>query len=196
MPPRLVAIGLLVLMAGCAPSLTLTDGTSARTWGDGAYGVVVVPDADRGAASWEPIGSAWAEEGMTVLAVEEPIADAVLGGIRHLHEAGVERVAVLGAGAGAEPAMAVGREQPDLVDQLIVVSARGSAEGLGVFPKLFVASEGEPAAADATRMAAESPGDWNALYLASGDASGQAILEGDAAAATLEAILLRLEERR
>jgi hypothetical protein len=105
-------------------------------------------------------------------------------------------VSVLGAGAGAEPAMAVGREQPELVDQLIVVSARGSAEGLGVFPKLFVASEREAAAADATRMAAEAPGDWNALYLAPGGVSGQAILEGDAAAATLEAILRRLEERR
>jgi pimeloyl-ACP methyl ester carboxylesterase len=193
-----VALALAPALAGCAPSLTLPDGTSARTWGDGAYGVVLVPDAGRDGGSWEAVATAWADEGMTVLAVDEPVAGSVVAGIEHLRASGVERVAVVGAGggAGAEAAMEVGRERPELVDQLIVLSAMGSPDGLGVFPKLFVASEGEPAAEDARRLAEEAPGDWNALYLARGEASGQALLEGEEAAETLDAILRRLEERR
>ena len=58
----------------------------------------------------------------------------------------------------------------ELVDQLVVIIAEGDATTLGVFPKLFVASEGEPAVGDAERMADEAQGDWNALYLAPGAA--------------------------
>ena len=76
------------------------------------------------------------------------------------------------------------------------LSASGDASGLGVFPKLFVASEGEVAAADAERMVEEAPGDWNAIYLAEGDASGRGILTGDGAEEAMEAIIQRLDERR
>ena len=88
-------------------------------------------------------------------------------------------------------------DEPELVDQLVVISAGGDARGLDVFPKLFVASEGEPAAGEAERMAGESRGDWNALYLAPGGGvrpgaarptrRGRADDGGD---------LARLEERR
>jgi hypothetical protein len=45
-------------------------------------------------------------------------------------------------------------------------------------------------------MATEARGDWNALFLAPGSDSGQAILEGAAGEATMEAVIRRLEERR
>jgi pimeloyl-ACP methyl ester carboxylesterase len=159
---------------------------------------VLVHDVDRVAADWAPQAQTFAANGMTVLAVEAGEAATVLAAMRQLRdEASLERVALLGAGSGASVALAATRAEPDLVDQLIVISATGDASDLGVFPKLFVASEGEAAAADAERMAEESPGDWNVLYLASGSASGLGLLEdGEAGAATLEAIILRLEERR
>jgi hypothetical protein len=194
-PRRLAALASLALLAGCG-GLTLPDGSAARQWGDGPYGLVLVHDADRDAASWDAPAQQLAEEGMTVVAVEEDTAAAVEAAIEHLHAAGVERVAVLAAGSGADAALAVGRDDPQLIDQLIALSADGDATELGVFPKLFVASDGEAAAAEAERMVDEAPGDWNALYLAPGGDSGQAILSGSGGEAALEAIILRLAERR
>ena len=199
--------GLAILAAslafsGCAATagspITLPDGSAALRWGDGEYGLVLVHDAGRAAADWAPQAQAFAANGMTVVAVEPADAAAVLVAMHQLRdEAGLERVALLGAGAGAEVALAAARAEPELVDQLIVISASGAAADLGVFPKLFVASEGEAAAADVERMADEAPGDWNAVYVAPGEASGQALLsDGDNGTDALEAIVMRLEERR
>jgi pimeloyl-ACP methyl ester carboxylesterase len=199
---RVVLLALVVVagMASCGPlagsPVELPQGLEARSWGDGPYGLVLVHDGGRDAASWSAQAEAFAECGMTVLAVEEVGADAVVVAIAWLRGAGLERVALLGAGDGAVPAMAVGAEHPELVDQLIVLSAGGEVAELGDFPKLFVASQGEPGAVDAERMAAEAKGDWNALFLAPGDATGQAIFSGEGGPATLEAVLRRLEERR
>jgi pimeloyl-ACP methyl ester carboxylesterase len=205
MRPRapVLALAALVGAAACAgpttgTRVTLTDGSGALSWGDGPYGVVLVHEAGADAASWEPQAVAFAGEGMTVVAVEVAEADAVVAAIGHLRdEVGLERVAVLAAGTGSQAALAVGREQPELVDQLIVISAAGEdVTDLGPFPKLFVASADEAAAAELERMAEQAPGDWNDVYLAPGMASGRAILEGEAGAATLEAVLQRLGERR
>jgi pimeloyl-ACP methyl ester carboxylesterase len=203
MRPAAVAIALTIGLAACAGSpndgrVTLTDGSAARIWGDGDYGLVLVHDAGTDAASWEPQATTFADEGMTVLAVEVTEAGAIEAAIGHLRdESGVERVALLAAGAGTGAAFAVGRQRPELVDQLIVISAESSETAdLGQFPKLFVASAGEAAAADVERMADEAPGDWNDIYLAAGAASGQAIFDGDGGATTLEAVLQRLAERR
>jgi hypothetical protein len=196
--PLLVA----ALVAGCggAPtgsSLTLPDGSAARTWGDGPYGLVLVPDAGHDAASWGAVAGTFADDGTTVLAVETAQPGVVVAAIRYLlDDRGLQRAALLGAGAGADVAMAVAADNPGLVDQLILLSATGDVSRLGELPKLFVASSGEAAAADATRMANEATGAWNELYLAEGDASGQAILEGDGRAGTMDAILRRLDERR
>lgn len=194
---RLLLAALLVV-AGCggAPvGSPLADG--ALRWGDGPYGLVLVPDAGRDAASWADAAGTFADDGMTVVAVAAPRADAVTAALRQLHDgSGLARVALLGAGTGADVAIAVTTAQPELVDQLIVLSATSDISGLGELPKLFVASSGEAAAADATRMANEAAGQWNELYLAEGDASGQAILEGDGREGTMAAILRRLDERR
>ncbi|HSM39041.1 MAG TPA: hypothetical protein VK838_06870 [Candidatus Limnocylindrales bacterium] len=199
--PLVVAILLVGLLAACgAPTgtgLSLSDGSGARIWGNGSYGLVLVPDAGRDATSWDSVAPTFAGDGMTVLAVDSANAAAVVAALRYLRqERGVARAALLGAGAGADAALAVAGDQRGLVDQLIVLSASGDVSGLGEMPKLFVASTGEPAAAEAQRMSTEAAGAWNELYLAEGSDSGQAILEGDGRAGTMAAILRRLDERR
>jgi pimeloyl-ACP methyl ester carboxylesterase len=180
-----------------ATAITLPNGSAALVWGSGPYGLVLVHGAAYDAASWSAQADAFAAHGMTVLAVERADADSVASAIHELQdERGVERVAVLAASAGSAAALAVGREQPDLVDQLLLLSGSGDATTLGVFPKLFAASQGEPAASDAERMAAEAPGDWNALYLAPGSAHAQAIFASEGGGALLDALVARLEERR
>jgi pimeloyl-ACP methyl ester carboxylesterase len=182
--------------AGSA-ALSLANGSAALLWGSGQYGVVLVHGAAYDAASWEPQALALAGHGMTVLAVEQADAESVAAAIAYLRdERGLPRVAVMGASAGSAAALAVGRDQPELVDQLILLSGTGDVASLGDFPKLFAASQGEPAASDAERMAAEAPGDWNALYLAPGSAHAQAIFGSEGGSALLDALVARLEERR
>lgn len=197
----LALLGVLALaLAGCGASAgspyPLDADPEARRWGDGPYGLVLLPDGETGPAGWDEQARAFAGEGMTVVAVVDPSASVAAEAINALRAAGVARVAVLAAGEGTDAALQLGAERPELVDQLILISARGDAAALGVFPKLFVASEEETAAADAERMADTAPGDWNALYLAPGGDSGHAILSGDAGDEAMEAILQRLEERR
>ncbi len=190
------------LIAGCGGAsagspLAIAGGGDALTWGDGPYGVVLVGDRDREPASWEEVARTFAGDGMTVLAVGQADTSRIEAALRYLlEERGLERAALLGAGAGANAAIEVSADRPGLVDQLIVLSATADVSRLGDLPKLFVASSGEAASADATRMANQAAGAWNELYLAEGDATGQAILEGDGRAGTMEAILRRLDERR
>ena len=197
--PALLAV---VALGGCgSPSgspMDLPDGSAAVRWGDGPYGLVLVHDEGLDAASWATQATAFADKGMTVVAVESATPDSVVTALRTLlDDAGLDRVALLGAGDGATVAMQAALAQPDLVDQLVVISATGDAAALDVFPKLFVASEAEPAAADAERMTDEALGDWNVLYLAPGGASGQALLSDETGGQpAMEAIIARLEERR
>jgi hypothetical protein len=198
-----LALLLAIALAACGtpPSggtpWPFAEDQGARRWGDGPYGLVLVSDAGREAASWEGLATTFAGEGMTVVALSTgSTASRLMGAILALQDIGIERVAVLAAGSGTVPAMELGATHPELVDQLLLLSAAGGVGELGVFPKLFVASEDGEAATVAERMADEAPGDWNALYLAPGDEEGQAILEGEGADETLEAIVARLEERR
>ncbi len=173
--PALVALlALLGALAACgAPPAGGTPwpfagDPEARRWGDGPYGLVLVTDAGHDAASWDGPASTFAGEGMTVVALDAgSTAGRVQGAIQALQDAGIERVAVLAAGSGSVPAMELGANWPQLVDQLILLSARGNVSRLGDFPKLFVASEDEGAASEASRMAEDAPGDWNALSGAS-----------------------------
>lgn len=203
----LIRISLVLVLCACTPQtdapaaspgsfeptpapaveLALPDGTAVRSWGDGAYGVVLVGDG------WEPLAGELALHGMRVVAL--PSA-ALRSGITWLHDAGIDRVAVMAVDDGVPAAFELGSDEPELVDQLITISARGDAAPLGVFPKLFVASEGEDAAADAAEMAAAAAGDWNAELLVPGDASGLDILDGEGRDELIDGVLRRLEERR
>jgi pimeloyl-ACP methyl ester carboxylesterase len=198
LPALAVALGLAACAMGTGERLTLPDGSNALRWGDGPYGLVLVHEGGADAASWEPQAVAFADEGMTVLAVEDSETGAIVAAIGYLRdEVGLERVALLAAGSGSEAALAVGRERPELVDQLIVISPTSQdVVALGPFPKLFVASEGALAAGAVAVMAEEAPGDWNDVYLAPGAASGRGIFEDDGGAGTLEAVQQRLAERR
>lgn len=166
---------------------TLPDGTAVRTWGDGPYGVVLAGEG------WDPVAEELALHGMRLVAAP---TNALRSAVEWLHDAGTERVAVMAAGDGLAAAFELGTDAPELVDQLITVSGTGDVARLGVFPKLFVASEGEAAAAEATEMADRAAGDWNAALLVPGDASGLAILDGAGRDELLAGILRRLEERR
>ena len=199
-----LALAFVLGLAACASGsgsgerVALPDGSDALRWGDGPYGLVLVHESGANAGSWEPQAVAFADEGMTVLAVEISETGAIVSAIGHLRdEVGLERVALLAAGSGSEAALAVGREQPELVDRLILISGTSQDVGeLGPFPKLFVASEGEAAAAEIDDMADRAPGEWNDVYLAPGAASGRAIFDGEGGSAMLEAVLQRLGERR
>ena len=86
------------------------------------------------------------------------------------------------------------------IDQVITISGALSdldLADLGEPPKLFTAAEGDVAAAAAAeRMTNDAAGEWNALFLAPGEAHGQAILDSEGGPALVEAIVARLEERR
>ena len=197
-PVLVAAVGLAGCGAPAGSPMSLPDGSDALRWGDGPYGLVLVHEAGLDAASWGTQATAFADKGMTVVAVETATPEAVVAALRTLlDDSGLDRVALLAAGDGSRVAMEAALDQPDLVDQLVVISGDGDASALEVFPKLFVASEGEGAATAAERMADEAQGDWNALYLAPGEASGQALLSDVVGGApTMEAIIARLEERR
>jgi hypothetical protein len=173
-----------------AESVTLSDGSAARAWGDGPYGVVLIGGA------WDRVAEELAAHGMRAVVPEEGTADALRAAIGDLHVAGVERVAVVAVDDGVRAAFEIGTDEPDQVDQLITVSAVGNVSPLGEFPKLFVASQDEAAARAATDMADRAAGEWNVELLVPGDASGLAILDGPGADTLLDGILRRLEERR
>lgn len=171
-------------------AVTLSDGSPARAWGDGPYGVVLVGGA------WDPVAEELAAHGMRALVPGGATADALRAAIGDLHGAGIERVAVMAVDAGVRAAFEVGTDEPDQVDQLITLSAVGNVSPLGEFPKLFAASQDEPAAQAAAEMADRAAGEWNVELLVPGDASGLAILDGPGADVLLDGILRRLEERR
>ena len=57
---RLVLVALLLLAACGGPTgtgLQLPDDPAALSWGDGPYGLVLVPDQGNDAASWERVAS-------------------------------------------------------------------------------------------------------------------------------------------
>jgi hypothetical protein len=86
------------------------------------------------------------------------------------------------------------------LDQLVFISGAlddADLPDLGEPPKLFVAAEGDTAAAaDATRMSDIAAGTWNALLLVPGSERGLQILEGAGSDELISGIVARLEERR
>ena len=132
---------------------------------------------------------------MAALAVEDISPSNLRTAIKYLkEEGGVESVALIGASAGARPVLEVGEEDPEKIDQIILISATGDVSGLGEYPKLFVASEGEGIAERVRQMAGEAPGDRNEALILPGDAHAQAIFQTEEGVRLMQVILERIEE--
>ncbi len=168
--------------------ISLVDDGDALRWGDGSYGVVLAHGAAFDAASWQDQAEAMADQGNSVVAVEDLTPEAMTAAVDRLRDEGAESVALVGGSAGADAALRLLAQDPDLVDQVVTLSANSTVEGLGDQPKLFIASEDESVADVATELAESAPGD-NDVLLLPGSAHAQHVFDGDQAEPALEALL-------
>ena len=172
-----------------------TDVGEALLLGDGDSGVVLAHGAAFDAESWTDQATQIAAEGTTVVAVEDISPEGIEAAVTYLKdERGIAGVALIGASAGADGILDLVSQQPDLPDQLIVLSPNSVVDGLGVSPKLFIASEDEPVADVSTEMADTAEGDDNEAIILPGSAHAQNIFDTDQAEPTMTAILDRLNE--
>ncbi len=180
--------------AGSDTSATKIEvgGGDALQWGDGEYGVVLAHGAVFDAASWEDQASAIANQGATVIAVEDITPESIAATVASLIDNGHPDVALVGGSAGADAILQLASQQPDLPDQLVLLSPNRVVDGLGSEPKLFIASEDEPVAGVSQQLADDSPGADNKVILLPGSAHGQNIFDGENADAAMDAILQRL----
>ncbi len=167
-------------------------GSDVLTWGDGDYGVVLAHGAAFGAASWEEQATAIAEQGATVVAVEDISTEGIASAVQLLQDEGIDEVALVGGSAGADAILRLAAEQPDLPDQLVLLSPNTVVEGLGEEPKLFIASEGEPGSDIPAQLAEVSPGDDNETLIVGGSAHAQNVFDTEQGPEVLEAVLERL----
>ncbi|MDV6285431.1 alpha/beta hydrolase [Rhodococcus jostii] len=167
-------------------------GGDALQWGDGEYGVVLAHGAVFDAASWEDQASAIANQGATVIAVEDITPESIAATVASLIDNGHPDVALVGGSASADAILQLASQQPDLPDQLVLLSPNRVVDGLGSEPKLFIASEDEPVAGVSQQLADGSPGADNKVILLPGSAHGQNIFDGENADAAMDAILQRL----
>ena len=206
------ALAAMVLVAGCGSSGEAggsgeepesdTSGSWvgvgdswAIVWGEGDRGVVLSHGVAYDAASWEPQGQALEENGVVALAVEDVSPGSLRFAVDYLKEEyDVESVALIGASAGTEPVLEVAEEDPEEVGQIMLLSGIGDVSGLGEYPKLFVASEGEEISERVRRMAEEAPGDRNEALILPGSAHAQAIFRTEEGDRLMQTILTRLEE--
>ena len=136
-----------------------------------------------------------AAQDATVVAVEDISPEGIEAAVTYLNEErNIADVALLGASAGAGGTMGLVSQQPDLPDQIILLSPNSVVDGLGASPKLFIASEDEPVADVSTQMADTAEGDDNEAIILPGSAHAQNIFDTDQAEPTMTAILDRLNE--
>ncbi len=147
------------------------------------------------AASWREQAERLAKEGMAALAFEDTSARSVAEAAGYLKEVrGVRDVTLIGASAGTSGVLGAVEETSGLVDGVILLSGTGEVSGLGEYPKLFVASEGEGLAEEVRRMAESAPGSRNETLILPGDAHAQAIFGTDQGGKLMRAILERLKD--
>ena len=170
-------------------------GAEAIVWGEGERGAVLAHGAVYDAASWGDQAQRIAKNGAVALAVEDTSAQSVAEAARYLKdERGVRYVTLVGASAGTGGVLGAAEGNRGLADGLILLPGTGDVSGLGEYPKLFVASEGEGLAPEVRRMAEEAPGGRNKALILPGDAHAQAIFETDQGERLVRAILKLLKE--
>lgn len=170
-------------------------GSTALTWGEGSYGVVLAHGASYDAASWEEQATAMAGQGMRVVAVEDISPEAIEAAVRHLQGGGTDDVALVGGSAGADAILRLVSTEPDLADQLVLLSPNARVDGLGEEPKLFIASEDEPLAHVSRQLAASALGDENEVIMLPGSAHAQGIFDSEQGDEALKVILEHLADR-
>lgn len=144
------------------------------------------------AASWEDQAVLIAERDATVVAVEDISPAGIAAAVDHLRDRGVRDVALVGGSAGADAILQLASEQPDLPDQLVLLSPNGLRPGLGDEPKLFIASEEDPLVDIARELAETSPGSDNEVLIVPGSAHAQHVFATDQATQVTQVILDRL----
>jgi pimeloyl-ACP methyl ester carboxylesterase len=170
-------------------------GSEALVWGNGSYGVVLAHGAAFDAASWEPQAVRIAQQDATVAAVENIAPDAIGAAVEFLRsQRGVRDVALVGGSAGADAILELAAAEPDLPDQLVLLSPNQPQDGLGTEPKLFIASENEAVVDVSRNLAASAPGDDNEALIIPGSAHAQNIFATDQAEPVTTAILRRLAQ--
>lgn len=201
----------LILATGLSPAQALQNGTpvaveaqsvmlpgdagEALLWGGGPRAVLLAHGAAYDAASWTEQAEVMQEAGFTVLSLESISSETVAAGIEWLQaEQDANGVVVIGASAGGGGALSALAEEPDGVEGLILLGATGETEGLGEYPKLFIASEGEGMAERLEEMVANAPGDANRVEIIPGDAHAQATFDNPEGEQLLGVILTFLEE--
>lgn len=167
-------------------------GADVRTWGDGDHGVVLAHGAAFDAASWEDQATVIADAGATVVAVEDISPEGIAAAVEQLRADGAADVALVGGSAGADGILQLLSQEPDLADQVILLSPNSTVQGLGDQPKLFVASEDESVADVSRELAASAPGDDNEVLILPGSAHAQNIFDTDQGDRVLDAMLERL----
>ena len=172
-------------------------GGEAVVWGEGDRGAVLAHGAAYDAASWREQAERLAGSGVVALAVEDTSTQSVAEAAGYLkEERGVRDVTLIGASAGTGGVLGAAEEDPGLADGVILLSGTGEVSGLGEYPKLFVASEGEGLAGTVRTMAEEAPGSRNEALILPGDAHAQAIVASDQGEKLMRTILERLEGNR
>ncbi len=197
---------LLAALSGCSDDASPatggeTSGTEIEvgggtglTWGDGGYGVVLAHGAAYDAASWEVQAAAIADQGATVVAVEDISPESIQAAVEGLQDDGLEDVALVGGSAGADAILRLAAAAPDLADQLVLLSPNSVVDGLGEQPKLFIASEDEPVADVSQQLAEAGPGEDNEVIMLPGSDHAQNIFDGENAEEATTAVLERLDQ--
>lgn len=175
--------------------VTVPNGVGdALMWVGGPRSVLLLHGAAYDAESWTDQAEALNDAGYTVLALESIEPEAIRSAIEWLVDsAGASAVVVIGASAGGGSALSALAEPLEGVVGLVLLGATGDPAGLGTYPKLFTASEGEGMTDRLEAMAEEAPGDVNLVETIPGDAHAQATFQQPEGEQLLDLILEFLE---
>jgi hypothetical protein len=203
------AAAMLAVAVACMPQtddgaerLTLADGSTALRWGDGEYGVVLVPDEGENPEDWSALAIEIAANRMTIVAVDEVDATParLAAAADWLMEREILRVAYIASGTLGAEHLARYAADGAALDQIVLISGALTDEelaALGDPPKLFVASEGDAdGMAAATHMVELAAGTWNVLLPVPGADRGSLIMDGEGSEELIDGVVARLEERR
>jgi esterase/lipase len=192
-------------------TFTTRDGGTihANLYGSGSHALLLAHGAVFDKESWHDQAVALSDQGLRVLAIDfrgygdssagdggNALYQDVLGGIRYLHDAGAERVSVLGAsmGGGAAGQAAVVAEAGDITKLILLAAVPVATPERLQGDKLFIVAEGD-SMRDAVEEQYERAGEPKTLTILNGSAHAQHIFRSDRRGAELtEAIVAFLTD--